>query len=196
MPRKPHMTETTIIDSLSPVNEAVRPAMIDEDAFRAFYERTSKGLWVYLSRMTGNRQLVDDLLQETYYRFVRLGAAYEDERHRRNSLYCIATNLVRDAARRQRHRFTLPLPEPGDPHEPQADDRTGSRVEGRTDLARAMAHLDPREREMLWLAYAQGASHGEIAETLGMKTASIKTLLFRARRTLARLLRDARRPEA
>lgn len=190
------MTETTLIESLPAVQERARPAAMDEETFRAFYERTSKSLWVYLSRITGDRQLVDDLLQETYYRFFRLGAAYEGEKHRRNSLYCIATNLVRDAARRQRHRFTLPLPEPGDPHEPQADDRTGSRAEGRTDLARAMAHLDPREREMLWLAYAQGASHVEIAQTLGMKTASIKTLLFRARRTLARLLRDSRRSEA
>jgi RNA polymerase sigma-70 factor (ECF subfamily) len=191
------MTGATLseLDSLSAAQEGIAPRKMDEETFRAFYERTSKGLWVYLSRMTGDRQRVDDLLQETYYRFFRLGAAYENEKHRRNSLYCIATNLVRDASRRQRHRFTLPLPEPGDPHEPQADDRTGARAEGRTDLARAMAHLDPREREMLWLAYAQGASHIEIAETLGMKTASIKTLLFRARRTLARLLRDARRPE-
>ena len=193
------MTGATLseLESLSAAAaEETAPRKMDEDSFRAFYERTSKGLWVYLSRMTGNRQLVDDLLQETYYRFFRLGAAYENEKHRRNSLYCIATNLVRDAARRQRHRFTQPLPEPGDPHELQADDRTGARAEGRTDLARAMAHLDPREREMLWLAYAQGASHVEIAQTLGMKTASIKTLLFRARRTLARLLRDSRRSEA
>ena len=45
---------------------------------------------------------------------------------------------------------------------------------------------------MLWLAYAQGSSHREIAAALALKTGSIKLLLFRARRKLAGLLRDAR----
>ena len=40
---------------------------------------------------------------------------------------------------------------------------------------------------MLWLAYAEGASHREIADTLGLKAASMKLLLFRARRKLAEL---------
>jgi len=188
------MSETTLseLESLAAAENAAATLLMDEDEFRAFYDRTARALWVYLSRITGDRQLADDLLQETYYRFYRAGTAHESEKHRRNSLYCIATNVARDAARRARHRYTLPLPETDDPHEPHADDRTGARVEGRTDLARAMARLDPRQREMLWLAYAQGASHVEIAETLGMKAASIKTLLFRARRTMARLLRSTK----
>jgi RNA polymerase sigma-70 factor, ECF subfamily len=55
-----------------------------------------------------------------------------------------------------------------------------------------MAHLKPRDRMMLWLAYAQGESHKDIATTLGLKTGSVKLLLFRARRKLAGLLRGAR----
>jgi RNA polymerase sigma-70 factor (ECF subfamily) len=41
---------------------------------------------------------------------------------------------------------------------------------------------------MLWLAYAQGSSHEEIAESLGVRKSSIKILLFRARRRLAAAL--------
>jgi RNA polymerase sigma-70 factor (ECF subfamily) len=52
-----------------------------------------------------------------------------------------------------------------------------------------MAGLRQRDRELLWLAYAQGSSHQEIAAALGLKTGSIKLLLFRARRRLADLLR-------
>jgi RNA polymerase sigma-70 factor (ECF subfamily) len=52
-----------------------------------------------------------------------------------------------------------------------------------------MAKLRPRDRSLLWLAYAHGSSHREIADTLGLKVASIKLLLFRARRRLATLLR-------
>jgi RNA polymerase sigma-70 factor, ECF subfamily len=54
-----------------------------------------------------------------------------------------------------------------------------------------MSHLRPRDRAMLWLAYAQGASHREIADTIGVKAASVKLLLFRARRKLAALLTAA-----
>ena len=57
-----------------------------------------------------------------------------------------------------------------------------------TDVGRALQSLKPRERAMLWLAYAEGSSHQEIATALGVKTASVKLLLFRARRRLAGLL--------
>ena len=42
-----------------------------------------------------------------------------------------------------------------------------------------MRRLTHRERDLLWLAYAQGSSHDEIAAVLGLKAASIKSLLFR-----------------
>ncbi|HYO77494.1 MAG TPA: sigma-70 family RNA polymerase sigma factor, partial [Thermoanaerobaculia bacterium] len=61
-------------------------------------------------------------------------------------------------------------------------------AEIRTDLARAMQQLEPVQREMLWLAYAQGASHEEIAGILGLRAVSIRTLLLRARRKLAGIL--------
>ena len=38
---------------------------------------------------------------------------------------------------------------------------------------------------MLWLAYADGASHAEIASHLGVARPSVKAMLFRARRRLA-----------
>jgi RNA polymerase sigma-70 factor (ECF subfamily) len=61
-------------------------------------------------------------------------------------------------------------------------------AERSADLTRALAQLKPRERAMLWLAYAEGATHREIAQTLGLETGSLKPLLFRARRKLAALL--------
>jgi RNA polymerase sigma-70 factor (ECF subfamily) len=166
------------------------PLQMDEEAFRQFYDRTARGLWAYLSRITGDRQLADDLMQEAYYRFLRAARAYENETHRRNSLFQIATNLARDAHRRQTPQQ---LPDDADHPAFRAKDDVASAAERRTDLTRAMAHLKPRERQMLWLAYAQGESHRDIAETLGLKAASIRLLLFRARRKLARLLNGGSR---
>ena len=161
-----------------------RAAMTDEE-FRAFYERTSRPLWAYLARLTGDRHETDDFLQEAYYRFYRYKAEYESEAHRRNTLFAIATNVVRDAARRRKGRESVPLDE-----DPPARDTPDRQVMIRTDHTRAMSRLDPSQRELLWLAYAQGASHAEIAGILGLKSVSIRALLLRARRKMAKILTE------
>ena len=166
-------------------HETVTFAM-DEEAFRLFYERTSRPVWAYLSRMTGDRQQADDLLQETYYRFLRARAEYENDAHRQNALFRIATNLLRDAYRRQLRR-PAPLPLQPDDTSPAPIDEA-QRAVARTDVSRAMAQLRPRERQLLWLAYAQELSHKEIAEGLGLRTGSIKLLLWRARQRLLAVL--------
>ena len=165
-------------------------SVMGEEEFRAFYERTARPLWAYLSRISGDRQQADDLLQEAYYRMYRAGSTYESESHRRNALFQIATNLVRDAARRGKRYEEVPLMDENEAA-PAPRPRTSAldtQTAARTDLARAMQHLEPVQREMLWLAYAQGASHEEIAEILGLKAISVRTLLLRARRKVAAIL--------
>ena len=44
---------------------------------------------------------------------------------------------------------------------------------------------------MMWLAHVEGADHREIAAVLGLRAASIRVLLSRARQRLAGLLRDS-----
>jgi RNA polymerase sigma-70 factor (ECF subfamily) len=170
--------------------------VMDETTFRAFYDRTARPLWVYLYRMCGDAQRADDLLQEAYYRFLRVGLQGTDEAHRRNYLYRIATNLVRDA-RRRLHAVEVELPADDAHDAPVSGGDVGRQVSARADLSRAMAHLTARERDLLWLAYAEGSSHREIADSLGLKSGSIRMLLFRARRRLAWLLqRGASRANA
>ncbi len=179
------MADVTFLDvrRLQAEAEAGDVAMaMDEEAFRAFYDRTAGALWGYLSRISGDRQIADDLLQESYYRLLKSAVPFESETHRRNYLYRIATNLVRDAKRGPR-----PLFDDVEMADMPAPDNTVD-AEGRADLRRALGCLKPRERALLWLAYAQGSSHREIADVLGLKTGSIKMLLFRARRKLAATL--------
>ncbi len=166
---------------------AEAPFQMDEDAFRAFYDRTARSVWLYLARLTGSTHQADDLLQEAYYRFLRADRPFTDEAHRRNYLYRIATNLVRDS-RRRAHMQLVPVPDADAPGALMADGNVAEQTARRTDLGRAMAQLKPRERALLWLAYAHGSTHREIAASLGLKTSSIKLLLFRARRKLAALI--------
>jgi RNA polymerase sigma-70 factor, ECF subfamily len=160
---------------------------MDEETFRAFYDRTARPVWAYLARVTGDRQLADDLLQETYYRFLRAKGTYENASHQRNTLFRIATNLAHDSHRRRRVR---PQAAPHEQDMSELPDRAdlAGQLQRRADLGRAMQHLKPRERALLWLAYAEGSSHREIAAAVGVKLASVKLLLFRARKKLAALL--------
>lgn len=160
---------------------------VDEEAFRGFYDRTARMLWVYLERLTGDRQAADDLLQESYYRLLSSTVAFEGESHRRHYLFRIATNLAHDRFRRRRVR---PAEISHEEVEASGTPLAGpaASLDARLDLAAAFAGLRARERALLWLAYAQGASHKEIAEVIGVGTGSVKALLLRARRRLAGLL--------
>jgi RNA polymerase sigma-70 factor, ECF subfamily len=178
------LTLTEIERLRSEEADVVVPLEMDEDAFRGFYDRTARTLRAYLARVTGDAALADDLMQEAYYRFLRARGGYEGEAHRRNALFRIATNLIYDSRRRAR---VAPLIDAPGLEVADRRDEAGA-TERSADLRRAMARLKPRERALLWLAYAQGSSHKEIAESLGLRTGSVKLLLFRARRRLAALL--------
>ena len=179
----------TDIDRLATDADAADVAFeMDEETFRGFYERTARSVWSYLARLTGDRQAADDLLQETYYRFLRARVRLDSETHRRAYLFRIATNLARD---RHRRAVVFPMVQLGD--RDVASDREAVGADRRADLDRAMRKLRPRERALLWLAYGVGQPHTEIADALGVKTGSVKPLLFRARHKLAELLRGGRR---
>jgi RNA polymerase sigma-70 factor (ECF subfamily) len=172
--------------------DAERTFQMTEEAFRVFYEQTARPIWLYLARTTGDDRLADDLLQETYYRFLRTRTTFESDDHRRHYLFRIATNLVRDQWRRAR-TDAIELGEVLEMPDACEDHAVGERALGRIDVIRALGHLKPRERSLLWLAYAQGFSHEEIASQLGLRTSSLKALLFRARRRLVAVLGDGYR---
>ena len=101
----------------------------------------------------------------------------------------IATNLARDTRRRSVRSALVST----DDIERAVSGENAAATERATDFTRAMSRLKPRERAMLWLAYAEGASHQEIAQVLSLNPTSLKNLLFRARRKLAGLLEGAPR---
>src|SRR5215813_7780882 len=176
------------LERLQPgISEANDALQMDQDSFRSLYERTARPLWVFLCRKTGRTELADELLQETYYRFLRTRTVFESDAHRKNYLFRIATNLANDTFRQSRDEQ---LPEAYEPPSPEDGQVTARNHQRRTDVASALARLKPRERDALWLAYAEGMSHGEIAAALGVKMTSMKVLLFRARQKLASLLGD------
>ena len=153
-----------------------------EEGFRRLYEATSRPLWGYLQHASGRPDVADDLLQETYCKFLLRKAPAMNEAQSRSYLFRIATNLLHN---RFRSRDDAALEEPAE-RGAQTDE------DARLDVQAAMRRLKPRERELLWLAYVEGMSHAEIATATGLGALSIRILLYRARQKASEFLRPQR----
>ena len=158
---------------------------MNEAQFEAFYRKTAGSIWSYIYRMTGDPATADDLLQKTFLGFLRANPTFESDEHARRYAFRAATNLALDhfrEAKRDRVRLDSLMP-----HTPSIVDRG----ELRHDMSRLFAELKPRERALLWLAHVEEAGHDEIGQALGVKSGSVRVLLFRARKRLAELLSKA-----
>jgi RNA polymerase sigma-70 factor (ECF subfamily) len=168
------------IAGMAPPRAAESTAGMDEERFRLFYERTARPLRGYLIRLLNDPALADDLLQESYLRLLKAKMPESvSEDHRKNYLFRIATNLMRDHKAR---RIEVALND-------EATNAAAHDTSCECDVARLLAGLKPVQRELLWLAYVERFSHCEIARILSMKPQSIRPLLSRARHALAEALR-------
>src|SRR5216684_3096195 len=153
---------------------------MNEAGFREFYESTARALFGYLLRVCGRRDVAEDVMQESYCRMLSAKLPPMDETQKKNYLFRIVANVLRDRWRRGEDVSEDDVTEPVAPsHDPEAQ----------TDMRHVFDRLKPRERQLLWLAYVEGANHKEIAGSTGLRTGSVKLLLFRARRKLANMLR-------
>lgn len=155
---------------------------MDEEGFCTFYEQTAYRLRSYLrSALRDEVSLADDMLQETYFRLLKADLPEcMDFAWRKNYLYRIATNLIRD---HRRSHHLEPLPEKRDfaAREHPFDEAR--------DVRQIFSRLKPKERQLLWLAYVESFSHSEIAGFLEARTASIRPMLARARANFAGMLK-------
>jgi RNA polymerase sigma-70 factor (ECF subfamily) len=169
-------------------SDRVSEPPMENDAFAAFYERSARPLWAYLARVSTDPALAEDLMQESYVRFLCASGApslaADGEAAARLYLFRIATNLLHDYWRRPRAASIEEIPE-----EFFSVRGNTAQSDAQILLGPALQQMKPRERQLLWLAHAEGYSHREIADVTGLASTSIRLLLFRARRKIAALLR-------
>jgi len=163
---------------------------LGQEEFAAFYSRAARPLWAYLARTSGDAALAEDLMQESFVRYLCAERLDDGEVAARKYLFRIGSNLLKDHWRRPRQTSIEAVSE-----EHFAEEERSSETDARMMLARALEDMRPRDRQILWLAYAEDYTHREIAEITGLGSASVRLLLFRARRKMAeRLNPPAGRP--
>lgn len=157
---------------------------MDEAAFRDVYERTAPQLRAYLYLAVKDAALADDLLQEAYCRLLRAEPRDSNIHQVRSYLYKTALSLISDHGRevvrerKRQERWSAPAVSEDPRHELTLD------------MERLFARLPRKQQTLLWLAYVEGASHREIAASLGMAAGSVRVVLYRARKRLAGMLQE------
>lgn len=160
---------------------------VDRAQFLAVYEDTAATLRRYVMKMTGTRDLVEDIVQEAYLRLLTSAPGHLSGRQLQTYLFSTATNIVRDSWRRGAVAgHWMPL------DEEMVDTGTDPEsVLSKIDSERVLSRLSILQRSIVWLAYAEGYSHREIARVTGVKEKSVRVLLFRARQKIKQELQDS-----
>ena len=151
------------------------------DPFREIYERYDLDVYRFALFLTGDVARAEDLAADT---FVRAWTARDRIQHEtvRAYLLTIARNLFRDGLRASRPQVAL---------DEKIADRSPSvavQVEQASTLRQVRArlrHVARGDRRALLLYVVREMSYGEIAATLGVSVAAVKSRIFRAREALA-----------
>ena len=137
----------------------------------------------YLTRRLGDRDWAEEIAQETFLRALR----QESISSERSWLFAVATNLVRDDARkqsRQRKHLELLRAEVEATAVVEPEPTSMERDEERALARQAVESLAERDRLAL-LMREEGLDYDEIATALNITRSSVGTTLSRARRRLA-----------
>lgn len=160
----------------------------DASAFTELYEHHGPSLLTFLARLTGDRPLAEDLLQEAFVRVYRARDTYSGEGQFRAWLFTIARRLVIDWRRSRKIAWS---------DDPAALDTTAAptRADDRADvrdlvvrLERALRRLPEGQREVVLLSRYAGLDAARIAEVTGSTPGGVRVTLHRALQTLSQLL--------
>jgi RNA polymerase sigma-70 factor, ECF subfamily len=170
-------------------------------AFRELVRRYERPVFSLIFRMVRDRELAEDLAQDTFIKVLNHIDRYRPEFKLSSWLFKIANNVAIDHLRR-RHLDTVSID--GSPHAMTQDaiEATSFDVVGQQESAleeleakelgsaieRAITSLRPEYRSCIMLRHVEGRSYEEIAATLDLPLGTVKTYIHRARHELRRAL--------
>ncbi len=164
-----------------------RARRLDEKTLADIYDVLSPGLYRYAYRLLGDVQAAEDVVSETFHRFlIALRSGAGPRQHLRAYLYRVAHNLAIDHHRRQRLQLVAldgKLPAGEDDPESSSD-----QVVAAEQARRALWLLTPDQRLVVLLKFFEGLDNKEVAAALGKPEGAVKSLQHRALQALRRIL--------
>ena len=187
MPRKdprPGAVERDMTPTLQ--RAAPPPEVLDPDAFVAMLKEHDRLLRSLVYRLMGDRDLMDDVLQEVYLKAFRARASFRGEASTATWLYRIAYNACLDELRKK-GRW-----QPAELDEELADPRPdpGDEVALRGDMAAALDALPVEQRAAILLVDLHGLDYAAAGAVLGAGAGTVGSRVSRGRAALRRILTE------
>ncbi|MHB1341711.1 MAG: RNA polymerase sigma factor [Coriobacteriia bacterium] len=158
----------------------------DERAFERLVRTHADAVYGHALRFFGERTAAEDATQEVFVKVFRSLATFDGRSAFSTWLYRITRNVCLDLARAGKHR---PVPvDPVDIYPPAVNDFADDVVMSRT-VETAIRALPPEERDALGAVTLFGMSYEQAAEAFAIPVGTVKSRVFRARKTLGILLR-------
>lgn len=184
-------TPGTVMNTASDLIARTRSG--DTEAFHLIFERYSRPVISFIYDMTGERELAEELMQETFVRAYRSLSALRDDARLSTWLFGIAKNVARESLR-ARHKASRKVELDDEAVKELRDQKlTPDNFLINKELNRviqaALARLDEDKRLVFALKIFQQQSYEEIAAITGFSIAKLKTDLHRARAEMRRLIR-------
>jgi len=177
---------TATVNDVNDIDDVVRRAQRgDVGAFESLYRAHSPAIFALCRRMVGSDGEALDLVQDIFVRAWERLTTFRGQSSLATWLHRLGVNVVLEQLRSSK-RDALRLIE--------GDDTTfgsrspGGQVEARIDLDAALVQLPSGARTVFVLHDIEGYSHDEIAQMTGIAPGTARAQLWRARRTLMRLL--------
>jgi RNA polymerase sigma-70 factor (ECF subfamily) len=157
----------------------------DPDLLDRLIEQYQHRLLRYLVYLSGNRELAEDLFQETWIRVLERGHQYDGKREFSTWLYAVARNLTIDYLRKKSPLSLDGLMDDEDhaPLEP-ADTRPSAwevvqQHQQAERISAALVGIPAEYRETVVLRFQEGLALEEIATVTGAKLGTVKSRLYR-----------------
>lgn len=167
-------------------DEALMLAVRDGEVGKlgALFDRYHRMLFDFFTRITGNRAVAEDLVQDVFFRILKYRKTYRDDSHFKTWMFHIARNARIDYFKK--HRAEVLFPEEGFDIESQSPYPSHElETQQQTELLqRAMYKLPDEKREVLVLARYQELKYEEIADLLGCEVGTVKVRVHRALKEL------------
>lgn len=169
----------------------------DPDLLDRLIEQYQHRLLRYLVYLAGNRELAEDLFQETWIRVLERGHQYDGKHEFSTWLYTVARNLTIDYLRKKNPVSLNGLMEDEDhaPLEP-ADSRPMAwevvhQHEQAERISAALINIPAEYRETLVLRFQEGLALEEIATVTGAPLGTVKSRLYRGLKLMMSQLKGA-----
>lgn len=198
----PLIRQTKKYELLDPdVRLMLRVRENDAEAFQQLVDKHQNRLVMILEHLISDRSQAEDLAQDVFLRVYRAREKYVPTAKFSTWLYTITHNVASNALRKSSRRKEVNLISspsgsmPVRPLDTMAKDKSAlmpTRQLDRNEMANilheAIQSLVPRQRMAMMLSRFEEMSYIEIAETMGLSTQAVKSLLSRARKNLRTIL--------